>query len=157
MQTDAIGSKGSSGDAVELSGRHLWLVWIASFAIWTLITLASSVTLYEFNRLGGMAESFLSTLALEASQGPDLCSADARSVFPRDAVSVTAQELGDGAPYTWRWTFIHYCARYPTWNHLRGLGLENSCLGIHDLGFTCSPLRNPMGFIRNTVLFERRG
>jgi two-component system LytT family sensor kinase len=68
MQTDAIGSKGSSGDAVELSGRHLWLVWIASFAIWTLITLASSVTLYQFNRLGGMAESFLSTLALEASQ-----------------------------------------------------------------------------------------
>src|SRR5437868_4423443 len=45
-----------------------WVIWMVSFSVFTLIALAGSVTIYEFDRLKGMPTSFLSTLGLEFSQ-----------------------------------------------------------------------------------------
>ena len=45
-----------------------WVIWIVSFGVFTLIALAGSVTIYEFDRLKGMPTSFLYTLGLEFSQ-----------------------------------------------------------------------------------------
>jgi two-component system LytT family sensor kinase len=45
-----------------------WLIWAVSFAVWTLVSLAASVSIYELYRSRGYPMSFASILGLEASQ-----------------------------------------------------------------------------------------
>src|SRR5579872_3170068 len=45
-----------------------WMVWAISFGVWTLIALAGTVTMYQFNRMRGWPRNFGTMLALEVSQ-----------------------------------------------------------------------------------------
>jgi two-component system LytT family sensor kinase len=45
-----------------------WLIWAMSFGFWTLIAMAGSVTMYQFDRLRGFPVTFRSMVALQLSQ-----------------------------------------------------------------------------------------
>jgi two-component system LytT family sensor kinase len=45
-----------------------WLIWAVSFAVWTFVALAATVTIFEFYSSMGSTQRFMSTLALEFSQ-----------------------------------------------------------------------------------------
>jgi two-component system LytT family sensor kinase len=57
-----------NGDFRSLNSRPQWLVWAASFAVWTLIAFADTFTAYQFNRATGRPSNFLSTLGLQFAQ-----------------------------------------------------------------------------------------
>ncbi len=50
------------------AGQGPWLIWVMSFAVWTFVALAATVTIYEFYRSTGSPPRFIRTLALEFSQ-----------------------------------------------------------------------------------------
>lgn len=45
-----------------------WIVWATSLGVWTLIALAGTVTMYQFNRMRGWPRNFGQMLALQLSQ-----------------------------------------------------------------------------------------
>jgi len=58
-------------DADELKGgmsARPWLIWAMSFGFWTLIALAGSVTMYQFERMRGFRVTLRSMVALQLSQ-----------------------------------------------------------------------------------------
>jgi two-component system LytT family sensor kinase len=55
-------------DFLSPNNQPRWLVWAASFAVWTLIALAGTLTAYQFHRATGMPANFLGTLTLEFGQ-----------------------------------------------------------------------------------------
>lgn len=58
----------NNNEGVEIWGSRPWLIWVLSFAIWTLIALAASGSVYELYRSRGYPMSFASVLASELSQ-----------------------------------------------------------------------------------------
>jgi len=60
----------STADVTEpaAAGIKPWLIWVVSFAAWTLVAVVGSVAISQYYRSMGRPGSFLGTLALEASQ-----------------------------------------------------------------------------------------
>ena len=62
-------AEGVETDEVNIGiNTRPWLIWAMSFGFWTLIAMAGSVTMYQFERLRGFPVAFPSMLALELSQ-----------------------------------------------------------------------------------------
>src|SRR5580700_3237188 len=57
-----------SVDSRSAWGGRPWLIWAASFGIWTLVALAASGSVYELWRSRGYPMTFASVLASELSQ-----------------------------------------------------------------------------------------
>ena len=64
----ASGGFPSSAPAAVAGKQRAWLIWVASFGVWTLVALAASFTIYKFERMHGTPMTFASTAALEFSQ-----------------------------------------------------------------------------------------
>ncbi len=50
------------------SRKRPWLIWVLSFAVWTLVALAATVSIYQLYRSMGGAMPFVDVLGLEFSQ-----------------------------------------------------------------------------------------
>jgi len=59
----------ASREVAVPAGKHrAWIIWIASFGIWTLVALAASIAIFQFDRVRGTPMKFSSMAALEFSQ-----------------------------------------------------------------------------------------
>ncbi len=62
-------AEGGETDEVKIGiNTRPWLIWAMSFGFWTLIAMAGSVTMYQFERLRGFPVAFRSMIALQLSQ-----------------------------------------------------------------------------------------
>lgn len=62
-------AEGVETDEVKIGiNPRPWLIWAMSFGFWTLIAIAGSVTMYQFDRLRGFPVTFRSMIALQFSQ-----------------------------------------------------------------------------------------
>lgn len=64
----AAAENNNNNDSAGLWGSRPWVIWALSFAIWTLIALAASGSVYELYRSRGYPMRFATVLASELSQ-----------------------------------------------------------------------------------------
>ncbi len=57
-----------SVSGADVTGNRPWIIWAVSFSVWTLVSLAASVSIYGLSRSRGYPMAFTSILGLEFCQ-----------------------------------------------------------------------------------------